>query len=255
MPALMSDEHFHHHHPSDPSQAPTAGHERTGLAAIALPPARGNSREQRVERRRDNVAIAFKLRQENPDLSLRQIAELLGVAYGTAKDYFFDPDGSKAAARKDSYRGTCQSCGQPTSGGEGPNSAKALCQRCKGVKIRKWSPERVLEVLRAFEQRFGFPATSYDLNPTVAARRGGQALERYNAFRLPASVVVRLFGTFRAAALQAYGDGYDDRLAARRARERAARRNHDQSAGAEAQSTHDRATHRHAADDGWAHAA
>jgi len=129
----------------------------------------------------------------------------MGVAYGTVRDYFWDPTAAKARARKESYRGACRRCARRTSGGDGPQAARALCQRCKGGQHAGWTRERVVEVLLAFEACFARRPTSYDLNPTVARRRGGRALARYEAYGLSAGQVHYLFGSFAAALDAAFG--------------------------------------------------
>jgi hypothetical protein len=58
--------------------------------------------------------------------------------------------------------------------------------------------------LRAWKQRFREAPPSYDLSRHWAKRRGGAALERWEAFALPAQAVTREFGTFRAALTAAF---------------------------------------------------
>jgi hypothetical protein len=54
------------------------------------------------------------------------------------------------------------------------------------------------------EGRSGALPTSDDVSGHWAKRRGGAALERWEAFRLPAHAVTREFGTFRAALTAAF---------------------------------------------------
>jgi len=83
----------------------------------------------RVIERRRAVALAHHYR-DNEGLSGKQIAERMGRSHATIRSYFYDPDASKARATKERYRGTCETCGTPTSGGNGPGQAKNHCPRC-----------------------------------------------------------------------------------------------------------------------------
>lgn len=83
----------------------------------------------RVTERRRAVVLARHYR-EVEGLTGRQIAQLLGRSHATIRSYFYDPDGTKAQAVKDRYRGHCERCGAPTSGGDGPGKARRHCPRC-----------------------------------------------------------------------------------------------------------------------------
>lgn len=77
----------------------------------------------------------------------REIADYMDVALQTVNDWLNDPDGSKLRARKDSYRGTCQDCGAPTDGSNGPDSAPTRCNHCNGLRRaeqnrKDWEPHR-----------------------------------------------------------------------------------------------------------------
>jgi hypothetical protein len=162
----------------------------------------------RSELRTLKAGHATDLREQDPDLALRTIAELIVVRFGgacspkTVADYLWDPDGSKAKARKVSYRGQCRGCGAPTSGGDGPRAPRELCQRCKhtrqGSRARRHSQESIKATLRAWYRQEGFWPTSTDLKRDRAERRGRDALRRYETYGLPGVAVIEHFGSFAA---------------------------------------------------------
>lgn len=78
--------------------------------------------------RKQKVAWAQRLRARG--LTYLEIAREMGVARSTASLYITDPDGSQLAARKDSYRGTCEDCGLPTDGSNGREAAPTTCVIC-----------------------------------------------------------------------------------------------------------------------------
>lgn len=93
----------------------------------------------RVAERRRAVALAHHYRDVE-GLSGRQIAERLGRSHATIRSYFYDPDGSKARAVKERYRGSCECCGQPTGGGDGPGRAKRRCPKCSRNVLARRTP-------------------------------------------------------------------------------------------------------------------
>lgn len=173
---------------------------------LAPPDVRTLGPAARAELRKDNVAQAFRLRQENPTWTIADLARALARRPSTVYGYFHDPEADGARARKEAYRGQCSSCGADTSGGDGPGRAKDLCTAC--ARARRWTPDSVAEVLRAWERDHGFRPTSHDLNPTVAKRRGGRALERYTQYGLAVSRVRAVFpGGYAEALAYAFADG------------------------------------------------
>ena len=68
-------------------------------------------------RRRRKVLQAQHYRHQGR--SIAEIARLLDQAPATIKAYLYDPTGEKARAIKQRYRGSCESCGAPTSGADG----------------------------------------------------------------------------------------------------------------------------------------
>ena len=138
---------------------------------------RAPTEPERVAERRQAAALARHYR-EMERLSVTEIAARLGRKPATVRSYIYDPDASKARELKKSYRGSCEGCGAPTSGGDGPGRAKALCARCKGRDSSKWSEERIEAALRAWRSRYGEPARSTDLSRNYAERYGGERLRR-----------------------------------------------------------------------------
>lgn len=81
-----------------------------------------------TEARRELTTRANELRKEG--LTVTAIGRVLGVSRTYADDLVNDPDGAKARARKDSYRGTCEGCGAPTDGSNGRARAPKRCLQC-----------------------------------------------------------------------------------------------------------------------------
>jgi hypothetical protein len=160
-------------------------------------------RETRHLVSRRNVLLAQHHRQQG--WSIAQIAHLLNRAPATVRGYLHDPTGAKAKTRKASYAGTCERCGAPTSGADGKGRAARRCQRCKPQSVPKWTHEKVRVAHRAWHERYGFVATVYDWSGTHARRRGGTALERYEAGDWPSGPVIRrLYGSPAAARADAF---------------------------------------------------
>lgn len=91
-----------------------------------------------------------------------QIAEAMGVRPKTVYSWLDDPDGSKLAARKDSYRGTCEECGGPTDGSYGPGKAPRVCLTCI-----TWTEEAVIEAMRRWaDANGGLPPRMVDWRPS-----------------------------------------------------------------------------------------
>ena len=120
-----------------------------------------------------------------------------------------DPTGEKARAVKARYRGVCRGCGAYTQPRNGKGDAYAYCKRCHpGAIERRWTPERVLDAMRAWQTLYGRLPSSYDWSRTHARRSRGEALRRLNVGEWPsASVVSHLFGTWAAARTAAVARG------------------------------------------------
>jgi AraC-like DNA-binding protein len=172
----------------------------------------------RVVERRRAVVLARHYR-EAEGLSIVQIAGRLGRSPATIKAYFYDPTGEKARAVKARYQGVCRGCGAYTQPRNGKRDAYAYCKACHpGAIQRRWTRDRVLDAMRAWQARYGRWPSSYDWSRTHARRRGGEALERLSGGDWPpASVVTRVFGNWLAARSEAAA--HADRVEARRVSE------------------------------------
>jgi AraC-like DNA-binding protein len=158
----------------------------------------------RVVERRRAVALARHYR-EAEGLSIAQIADRLGRSPATIKAYFYDPAGEKARAVKARYQGVCRGCGAYTQPRNGKGDAYAYCKACHpGAIKRRWTRDRVLDAMRAWQARYGRWPSSYDWSSTHARRRGGEALERLMEGDWPSpSVVTDVYGSWTAARVAA----------------------------------------------------
>lgn len=159
------------------------------------------------------AAEARRLREEE-GLLQRQVAERLGVSVSYAGALLTDPDRSKEAARRDSYREPCPGCGKPMDGsnGRGPDAPR-LCADCMAAAQhdeRYWTRERIVAAFQEFARRTGRgPATTDSTltSPSVSRKLTDERLEDGAAARwlVPhPAMVAREFGSW-AAALEAAG--------------------------------------------------
>lgn len=188
-----------------------------GRQRVATPPrvvgklARGSVTPERLAL----AAEAARLRNDE-HLTWREIAERLGISRSYAETLRSDPDGAKARARKDRYRGTCVDCGGPTTGSEGPSKTPDRCHSCAALMShaeRYWTADRILNSFRRFANVNGRAPTATDrmiTNPSIRAKVSPERLadaERAmaNCPDLPHPYSVqREFGTW-ATAVKAAG--------------------------------------------------
>jgi hypothetical protein len=161
----------------------------------------------RVVERRRAVALARHYR-EAEGLSIAQIADRPGRSPATIKAYFYDPTGEKARAVKARYVGVCRGCGAYTQPRNGKGDAYSYCKSCRpGAIERRWTRERVLAAMCAWQARYGRLPSSYDWSRAQARRRGGEAVARLADGEWPsASVVTGVFGGWAAAREAAAGE-------------------------------------------------
>ena len=136
--------------------------------------------EDRSVRRRRKVLQAQHYRHQGR--SIAEIARLLDQAPATIKAYLYDPTGEKARAIKQRYRGTCESCGAPTSGADGKGRASRHCQRCKPQSVPRWTRELVRAAHRRWYERYGFVASLLRLvrhSRAPPRRPGARALREW----------------------------------------------------------------------------
>jgi hypothetical protein len=92
-----------------------------------------------------------------------RIAATLGISHSYAGELVTDPTGEKVRKRKARYRGTCEDCGAPTDGANGPGRASrrcAACQRRHQHEHRRWTPEAIVEAIQRFAAEHDRPPTS-----------------------------------------------------------------------------------------------
>jgi hypothetical protein len=110
-------------------------------------------------------------------LTHAQIAGELGVSLSLVRNLLYDPDGSKQRARRERYRGTCETCGAKTDGSNGRAAAPTRCVRCENAHRASeegrerwtfWTRERIIEAIRWWARTYGEPPASPDWNPYLA---------------------------------------------------------------------------------------
>lgn len=119
------------------------------------------TRVTRAERLRQIV----ELRQQG--LSVKQVADQLGLARTSVGNLLADPDGSKQRERRKRYEGVCVECGGPTQGADGFKSATLRCKWCAQGKVPP----------AALRPRLRVPVRLADL-PLEVRLEGAQAANR-----------------------------------------------------------------------------
>jgi hypothetical protein len=161
---------------------------------------RTTERIPRAERAREIARL-----RDSEGLPFREIARRLGVAPSTAQIYYADPDGARQRRRREAYRGTCRTCGRPTSGAQGRRKAPAHCADCSRRRRRTWSEQDIVAAVRDWHALTGAPPTVPDWSPAHApAGHHGARRYRSEPGRWPsAALVARRFGSFPAAVRRA----------------------------------------------------
>jgi hypothetical protein len=104
-----------------------------------------------------------------------------------------------------SYGGTCQRCGNRTSGGDGAAKAPALCASCSEDRNREertiWSKERIVEEIHRWTSLAGRPpkATEWQRAGTAAQKRLLVDIHRATGPWPTVTVVQRKFGSWANA--------------------------------------------------------
>lgn len=153
-------------------------------------------------RREEMVPIVRRLRDER-GLMWHEIGAELGIAKQTACDYYKDPTGEIARARKAKNDGTCIDCGGATKSG-GERIPPVRCHACAPKAAQDWPQERVVAAIQRWAEMFGQPPSANDWN-TSSPWHKGERVKRWNSGDWPyPSTVVARFGTWNAA-LEAAG--------------------------------------------------
>jgi len=131
----------------------------------------------------------------------QRIGDELGLGRSWVSELLNDPDGEKARARKDTYRGECVKCGAPTSGCHGPDSAPDTCWRCH-EQAQIWTPERIIGAIQEWASIYEAPPRATDWLKSV---EGSQGRGIVNARRYPSvATVMARFGSW-AEGIEAAG--------------------------------------------------
>lgn len=96
---------------------------------------------------------------------------MLGISRSYATQLVYDPDGRKAKARKDGYRGTCLVCGARTDGSRGPSRVGEYCRKHVNRAVLAWQPEEIIAVFKKFHETFGRSPTTIEAMSTAPTIR------------------------------------------------------------------------------------
>lgn len=151
--------------------------------------------------RREELYPVIKRMREQDGLMWREIGAALGVSSKTAHDYYSDPDGSKAWARK--HRTACYVCGAVTNSGTPSKSDGTRCRSCSDAEAAEAGRVWMIRRIRDWYYRFGQPPTAPDwnraeycrlLHPAAADRQHAAAAEQWPS----TNGVVNAFGSWNA---------------------------------------------------------
>lgn len=157
-----------------------------------------NGHGPRVAQRRTRAALARQLRESGAEVP--EIAAVLGCTRSTIYSYLADPPNDRNRRLKLTYRGECEECGAPTSGGDGAARGRRYCRRCSSKRRTLWTRTTVIAALTDWSLRFGDgrPPSSYELERSVrlpASTEHAAVAARYPSPR----TCRRLFGGYPAA--------------------------------------------------------
>lgn len=130
-------------------------------------PLRTPERVQAAKAMRDNRA------------SLGDIAKVFGCSPSTIHDWLnreYDDEGRASRLRKPRH---CQDCGRPIS----PGSQPGRCVSCAAAAATVWTPERILDAIRAWDAAYGSPPRATEWCPALVRRHGPDAEQRLTAAR------------------------------------------------------------------------
>jgi hypothetical protein len=182
------------------SCSPAAGHQPVQPEGHRRdPPATGH--DARVATRRRRAAHAAQLREAGETVA--QIAAVLRCSPWTVYSYLADPVNDRNRRLKDTYRGRCEQCRTPTSGGDGSQRPRPLCPSCRDATHRRWTRETVIAALRDWSSRSGAgrPPSSYELDRSVLLGRGDPRATLLADGQYPSPRTCRrLFGSYPNAA-------------------------------------------------------
>lgn len=130
-----------------------------------------------------------------------QIASMLGLSQSYVYDLIHDPTGEKTRRRKDSYRGTCKTCGASTDGSNGPNQAPEYCKKHAGrAHFMYWTESRIIAAIQEWDFIYNRPPIATDWNGQVEGSPGQYvkgSRRNLSRRRWPSTnAVQRLFGSW-----------------------------------------------------------
>lgn len=153
-------------------------------------------------KRKERAAKVKELQDQG--LKLREIGEIMGIAVSTVHSYLSDPDGSKDKARKASYGGSCEVCGDPTDGSNGAAKAPKRCHRHTERPGGKWADEQIIRAIKDWAVQHGGPPAAPDWDPYSARKQMNDEV-RATYFEAAAGrwphfqTVIKHFGSWNAA--------------------------------------------------------
>lgn len=146
----------------------------------------------------ERLAQAQALRAEGK--LLREIAAHLGVHKTTVHSWLSDPEGLAVRARKDSYRGACAECGNPTDGSNGRDNPSKRCRPCASAHAWALGEAYIIASIKEWAKLFSEPPSAVDWNQQLAIAQGAHwRVARYRATNRPwpsAPSVQDHFGTW-----------------------------------------------------------
>ena len=129
----------------------------------------------------ERVALAIEMRDQG--FLLREIADHFDIGISTADQWVRDPNGTALKARRERYKGTCQECGGPTNGNDGP--PPPVCAQC-----HLWTVDGCIQAVIDWTDTTGVTPRCAD-----ALRSGGALPVQQTA--------AKLFGTWNGMLLAA----------------------------------------------------
>ena len=144
----------------------------------------------KTERTPEKVAKAREMRESG--MSWKAIGQHFGVSLKTAFDWVKDPDGSQLRARHESYRGTCEVCGDATGGDNGLagrrfclEHGRAHSGRVAGQKARDRAEPRRRRIQEMWLAGRSLRDIAAELDTTVPSLASTFAAMRRDGWDLP----------------------------------------------------------------------
>lgn len=167
------------------------------------------TRPERVTR--GELVREYRRLIDEEGMTTREVARLFGKSISAVRNLLADPTGEKQRKRRQRYQGTCQGCGKPTTGCNGPGNAPRWCWDCyvaspearaHAEEMTKWTPELIISRMQEWARIYGEPPAMHDWNPH-RARHGGdetraRRFEEADGYWPWFTLVVVRFGSWNA---------------------------------------------------------